>query len=93
MAILEFKKKDPIDPHNSGKARCAECKYEWIAVAPTGTVALDCPQCESGKGYFRFPCYPEGEDIWQCHCGCDVFVVVKSKGYMCWRCGEYQNGF
>lgn len=94
MSVLEFKRKEPDDPHLSGWAQCIECKHRWAAVAPIGTRELECPACGLNKGRFRNVCMPEQtKEIWQCTCGGDLFVVVKSEGYMCANCGLTQTGF
>lgn len=41
-------------PHVCGKARCLGCKYEWVAVAPTETIWLECPKCSAMKGQFFY---------------------------------------
>ena len=94
MGVLQFKRKEPDEPHLSGNAQCIGCKHRWVAVAPVGTMELDCPECGLNKGRFRNVCMPEKtKEIWVCGCGCDLFVVVKTDGYMCVNCGLYQRGF
>ena len=47
MAVIDFTKaKAELDPHISGDARCLACKHEWVAVAPIGTIWLECPACK-----------------------------------------------
>lgn len=77
--------------HLSGPARCIECRHEWVAVAPVGTYELQCPQCESIKGMYIGPVdEDENVDRWQCHCGCDVFKMLRD-AIMCYRCGTEQR--
>lgn len=94
MSVLQFKRKEPEEPHLSGNAQCIGCGHKWVAVAPVGTVVMDCPECTLPKGRFRNACAPvEDAEIWQCTCGGDLFMVVKNAGYMCVACGFYQHGF
>jgi hypothetical protein len=44
---------DDMRPHRVGKAQCAFCFSEWIAVAPVEVVALQCPKCHTMKGEWR----------------------------------------
>ena len=84
----------PDEAHLSGNAQCVGCGHRWVAVCPVGAVELECPACGLNTGRMRNLCLPcEGEKIWACPCGCDLFVVVETKGYMCSRCGLYQTGF
>jgi phage FluMu protein Com len=77
-------------PHFSGEAHCLHCKHEWIAVAPVGTIELECPECKTMKGLLRYGCEPE--TAWVCGCGCHLFMI-SPQGTICWKCGEYQVGF
>lgn len=78
------------EPHLSGKARCAACRYEWVQVAPVGVDWMECPQCHLMKGRYLHPAIPEAnEEIWQCACGCDVFMVTR-KVIFCINCGTEQ---
>lgn len=36
--------------HYSGPACCTKCDREWVAVAPLGTDALECPSCGKMAG-------------------------------------------
>lgn len=76
----------------SGEARCRECGHEWVAVAPLGTRWLECPQCHTDKGLFKYPCDRKDDLHWTCSCGMDLFTVYE-KGIMCPVCGEWQSGF
>ena len=38
--------------HITGNAQCVLCQKTWVAVAPAGTVWLECPYCFSNKGSF-----------------------------------------
>jgi hypothetical protein len=85
---------DPIDfaqakkdrtPHLSGEAVCLHCKHEWVAVAPVGTVYLECPECAQQKGIFRWFCSPEVK--WACLCGNIHFQIVPGPYIYCILCG------
>ena len=91
MTVLEFKRAEKTEPHGTGPAFCIGCRHEWSAIAPAGTVELECPQCECMKGRFRnlFETY-EDEKVWVCNCGNDLFKVTET-GTMCVNCGEYQR--
>ena len=94
MTVLQFKNKEKTEPHLSGNAQCVGCGHKWVAVVPVGTVELECPECKLNKGRMRNLCLPEeNEKIWKCDCGCELFVVVEGKGYLCSLCGIYQRGF
>jgi hypothetical protein len=72
--------------HNAGEAKCCHCKHEWVAVAPVGTVWLECPKCETWHGLMKGPVYPDGAQ-WTCNCGCYVFVVSETTNILCAVCG------
>jgi hypothetical protein len=38
-------KDEPDDPHEVIEMECDVCTYKWIAVCPTGTIVLECPEC------------------------------------------------
>lgn len=75
-------------PHLSGGARCLQCGHTWVAVAPTGTTYLVCPECKTEKGVFDGPCERE-EPHWSCNCCCQMFLIVE-KGIYCPLCGSWQ---
>lgn len=79
------------EPHLCGMARCLACKHEWVAVEPSGTVWLDCPECSLERGRYIGPVQLGGEH-WHCHCGNDLFQATKD-GMYCPNCGEWQHGF
>ena len=77
--------------HGQGDAFCITCEHSWQAVAPTGTVWLECPQCHTMKGLFRFAFFPaDGQMVWQCNCGNQLFYLTP-EGHMCANCGIYQR--
>ncbi len=86
--IVEFKKKE--QQLAGGEAFCLQCQHEWGAVAETGTTHLECPECKTMKGLFKYPCYPPyGTLIMVCNCGNDLFYLTK-EGHLCANCGTYQ---
>ena len=95
--ILAFKAKtseaveEPDGPHLSGEAFCIECNQEHVAVAPVGTIRMECPFCHTQKAVFKYPCEPDGP-AWACGCGCQLFMISQ-KGIICYKCGDYQVGF
>lgn len=91
--ITEFKRKceESEGPHMSGEAKCMQCKYEWVAVAPIGTYWLECPSCGAIKGFFKYYALRDG-DHWMCSCGNSNFYIVK-KGIYCPNCGDWQEPF
>lgn len=78
-------------PHTTGRARCLDCKHEWIAVAPCEMVWLDCPSCTLVRGRYIFNFERSGYH-WTCQCGCDLFHV-SAIGVYCPNCGEWQYGW
>lgn len=85
-------KKENEAPHFSGPAACLACKHEWVAVAPAGTVWLECPKCGTERGVMKGPCMHFGEDHWTCECGNILFHITKHAIY-CPMCGKPQKGF
>ena len=73
-------------PHLAGEAFCIQCKHKWVAVAPSGTVDLECPSCHTMKGLLKYPCEPENS-AWVCYCGCHVFMISELTNIICWNCG------
>ena len=96
MAVVEFPKKEDGGPWTQGPAKCLDCKHEWQHVSPAGTVSLECPQCGTMRGVLYGPVdAEEGQSVWTCGCGCDVFKIVaengKYKWTLCLRCGSPQS--
>jgi hypothetical protein len=83
---------DRDSPHLSGLARCDGCGHQWEAVAPVGTVILECPRCESMQGRYRYP-VQRSETVWECMCGCQTFGITAEHGPYCTRCGLEQSGW
>jgi hypothetical protein len=78
-------------PHTAGTAICLDCKYEWVAVAPVGTIWLECPKCGLVRGRFKFQHERDGEH-WVCNCGNDLFHI-RPDGMYCPNCGQWQEGY
>lgn len=88
--MAEVTNLDDYRPHGAGEAKCLACGYEWVAVAPTGTLQLECSECGLMKGVFKGLYYPSKDDeIWVCNCGNDLFVIAK-RGIICTKCGTWQ---
>lgn len=72
-----------------GDAFCLQCGHHWVAVAPPGTVRLECPECHTEKGLFKFECVvPDGTAVWECGCGNQLFYLTPV-GHLCANCGVY----
>lgn len=82
---------DDKRPHLSGNAKCLGCGHIWVAVAPIGTIWLECPNCSSIKGRHIYP-VERSVDRWVCNCGNDLFYM-SINGVYCPNCGEWQTGF
>lgn len=90
--IVDFKRaREEREPHMAGAARCLGCKYEWQAVAPVGTVTLECPHCELPQGRFMNLVEDEGPH-WTCNCGNQFFSITPQRTY-CIACGDTISGF
>lgn len=64
-------------PHLSGAACCVACGHRWQAVAPAGTVELECPACRTLKGLFRNFCEPhDSTHRYLCQCGSYAFGIT-----------------
>lgn len=77
------------DPHLSGRAICLSCRNEWVAVAPVGSVWLDCPECGLQRGRFMAQCEVETKH-WFCNCGNDLFHATP-EGFYCPNCGTWHT--
>lgn len=87
--VVSFKPRE--DPHANGDAFCIFCKHEWLAVAPVGTMQLECPSCGSLKGIWKFPFAPnEGQLVRECNCSNQLFYITPD-GHVCANCGTYQG--
>jgi hypothetical protein len=85
----ERRKEEEVHPHSSGKAFCLDCLHEWAAVAPLGTLWLECPACTLVRGRFKFFHEYEAQH-WTCNCGNNMFQVILA-GIYCPNCGVLQQ--
>lgn len=81
------------EPHWTGTAHCLGCKHEWQAVAPLGTMWLECPKCNLPKGCPKYPFgAAEGDLILICaECGSETLTAYKRKGLFYVRCMSCGN--
>ena len=92
--VIDFARaKEERTPHMEGHALCLACRHRWVAVAPLGTVWLECPapECRLLRGRFFVP-MARGEDRWVCACGNDLFHHNSVRGLYCPHCGADQRG-
>lgn len=75
-------------PHISCQAKCLNCGYHWLGVAPCGVVELECPQCNSMRGVWNNLIVPES--VWECSCGSEHFFVSPHAA-VCAACGLEQD--
>jgi len=88
-SVVQFKPRPA--PSMQGRAFCIQCGHSWEAVAPVGTVELECPGCKTMKGRFTFASAPEsGTEVRECNCGNQLFYLTR-EGHMCANCGMYQR--
>ncbi len=94
MTVVPFKRPDSVpatEQHGAGEAFCVGCGHTWAAVAPTGTVNLQCPACQSEKGRWKFEFAPSpGQMVRECGCGNQLFYLTPD-GHLCANCGIYQS--
>ncbi|MEH6483041.1 MULTISPECIES: hypothetical protein [Pseudomonas] len=94
--VVEFGRKEP---HASGEAICRNCKHEWAAVAPVGVTQLECPECSTEQGAFKYPFGPAvGDDSYTCNCGSEDFFIMRKAGNVsgevrCRQCGVEALGW
>ena len=77
------------NPHLTGPAKCLACRHGWVAVAPTGTIWLECPSCTLERGRFVAQVQRDGPH-WHCNCGNDLFQITEECTY-CPNCGAEQE--
>lgn len=92
MTVIDIAQaKADREPHLSGTGVCLACRHEWVAVAPVGTVWMECPACSLERGRFKGSVGMGGLH-WHCKCGNDLFHATQD-GMYCPNCGEWQHGF
>ena len=89
--IIPLHKKDDT-PRATGEAFCMHCKYEWVAVSPSGIhERFECPACASHKGMFKYQFAPSDDDeLYECNCGNHLFYIMP-EGHLCANCGIYNE--
>jgi hypothetical protein len=96
VSVLEFKPRaEPPaaqdEQHGHGEAFCLACDHVWVAVAPTGLTALECPNCHRHAGHWKFEFQPAaGQMVRECNCGNQLFYLTPD-GHLCANCGVYQR--
>lgn len=88
VAFPSRKTDGPTEQHGCGEAICIGCKHSWTAIEPTGTTDIECPQCGTMKGRWKFEFAPD--IVRQCQCGNQYFYLTPV-GHMCANCGIYQE--
>jgi len=78
-------------PHMQGETVCLGCGHKSRAVAPIGTVFMECSNCGTMKEVFKYPVEREGLH-WKCNCGNELFKMTPD-GIYCPNCGAWQKGF
>ena len=90
MSVISLQKfKEDNSPHLTGEARCVSCKHDWAAVAPVGTVELECPSCSLMTGRFINTAL-RGDEYFECFCGCNLFMHHRDGGAYCAKCAEWK---
>lgn len=74
-------------PTLEGSAICSHCHHEWHAVAPIGTYQLECPECRTEKGIWKYPVSPRDEYLFECNCGSQLFYCLPDC-FQCRECGQ-----
>lgn len=89
MSVVQFPAR--TNPYAEGEAFCVACGTTWRAVAPVGTVDLECPECHTHKGKWKFAFYPNPDQlVRECNCGNQLFYLTPD-GHLCANCGIYQQ--
>lgn len=83
---------EKMDEENwlSGMAHCIRCGYEWVAVAPVGSIWLYCPGCGCLAGAYQ-GCVRNGDARWTCNCGNYLFALNENMELYCPNCGTVQD--
>ena len=78
---------DEQRPHWAGECKCLACGHEFTAVAPAGTVWVECLECGLHKATAKAPMGAEvGDVVMTCNCGCEYFYMTLT-GSVCGCCG------
>ena len=83
---------EPEGRHWTGPAKCVGCGHRWVAVAPVGTVWLDCPSCLSPKGHAHHAfAAPDGAAVLVCNTcpseALEAYIHAGRAYVMCMGCG------
>jgi hypothetical protein len=93
MSVVDFAAaKAEREPHWAGTCKCVGCGHEWDAVAPLGTLQLECPSCTLPKGYPKHPFgAAPGDAVFVCnHCDSEALTAYLREGrfhIICMGCG------
>ncbi|MBD1554784.1 hypothetical protein [Pseudomonas typographi] len=99
MNIIQLVRPEPAAPHAAGECVCAQCKHEWVGMAPVGVTQLECPECHTHRGAFKYPFGPqEGVESFTCGCGSETFFIMRKPGHAngtvhCRGCGVEATGW
>lgn len=88
MGVISFAaEREARQPHWHGLVRCVGCQHEWEAVAPLGTLWLECPSCSSPKGHPKYPFGAQvGDAVFACKCGGEALTAYKRGTHFYLRC-------
>lgn len=90
--VVDFNRrgKEHTDPHAEGDAICMNCGYEYIAVAPVGITAFECPKCHTERATFVHPLF-KNQPHCKCGCGNKFFTIAFDGSVCCAACGRTQR--
>lgn len=79
-------------PYLQGEAKCGQCSHQWRAVAPCGTVELECPKCGAYKGFFMtYMSSEDGVGRYTCNACQGQMYEIRDDGALCVTCGFIHN--
>jgi hypothetical protein len=81
---------DSRRPSVTGDATCLHCNKTWTAVAPLGTTALECPNCQLMRGAWLNHTFPD-IPVLTCHCGNSFMFILDNGRSMCARCLDFTS--
>ena len=74
--------------HVEGNVLCMACDATWVAIAPVGTILMECPHCNLKKAIWMSPILPQDEPMIQCGTCRNIFLIVGINNVYCPNCGE-----
>ena len=87
-----------MTPHHEGEAVCLACGHEWVAVAPVSVFELECGECGTLRGVYKYPFVMPSYATYTCTvdgCGCQHVTIEMHKdgGYWiaCCKCGHLHS--